>query len=76
MGGLSLFPEDCPPADSASIREPDVIELTCFKYVISLHADHPLARAFSSAIFHIRNARLPCHDEIRRESKGESSKIH
>ena len=34
-----------------------------FKYVISLHAD-PVA-------FHIRNARLPCHDEIRREAKGE-----
>ena len=41
----------------------EVIEPTGFKYVISLHAD-PVA-------FHIRNARLPCHDEIRREAKGE-----
>jgi len=48
MGGHSLLPDDL-PADSASIREPDVNELPYFKYVISLHADHPLTRAFSSA---------------------------
>ena len=46
---LISFQTICPPAHSASIREPDVNELPYFKYVISLHADHPLARAFSSA---------------------------
>ena len=49
MFRLISFQTICLPVDSASIREPDVIELPYFKYVISLHADHPLARAFSSA---------------------------
>ena len=49
MFRLISFQTICPPAHSASIREPDVNELPYFKYVISLHADHPLARGFSSA---------------------------
>jgi hypothetical protein len=76
MFSLISFQTICPPAHSASIREPDVNELPYFKYVISLHADHPSrSRFFVGMTFHVRNARLLCHDEIRRQSKGESTKI-
>ena len=34
------------------------------------------SRFFVGITFRIRNARLPCHDEIQRKSKGQSSKIH